>query len=203
MQKQKLTPKYKRKPYWLLLPLTFLIGMCMLFGLVIIGVSNNEDKPSEQELQRAAFLTEIGPAAKRIQAAYDIPASIIMAQAALESNFGQAELAAKYHNLFGVKASAGMDQVTLATQEFVDDEWHTVNAAFRNYPDWTASMIDHAQLIRKGTLDNPNRYQNVTATGGYEAAAHGLVSGGYATDPKYADKLISMIETYDLDTYDK
>lgn len=187
-----------------------LFFVILMIGLMIAGgvwgvqsLSKISTAPSPQEEQRYKFLEAIGPGAKRIQAVYDVPASIIMAQAALESDFGNSELGAKHHNLFGVKASPGMDQVTLTTKEFVDGEWITIHANFREYPDWTASMIDHAQLIRRGTTDQPNRYAQVNTSGTYKDAAKGLLAGGYATDPKYADKLIAVIETYSLETYDK
>jgi len=186
---------------WILLPIVLLITLLMimsaLFGQVI------EHGGGGQEEQRHKFLNEIGPAAKRIQEVYDVPASIIMAQAALESNFGTAELAAQHHNLFGVKASPGMKQVALPTKEFVDDEWITKHEPFRSYDSWTESLIDHAQLIRNGTMDKPHRYDGVNTSVSYQKAAEALVDGQYATDPNYADKLISMIETYDLQKYDK
>jgi mannosyl-glycoprotein endo-beta-N-acetylglucosaminidase len=63
-------------------------------------------------------------------------------------------------------------------------------------------MVDHAQLLVNGTTDNPQRYATVVQATDYKTAANGLVDGGYATDPAYANKIIQMIETYHLYRYD-
>ena len=61
---------------------------------------------------------------------------------------------------------------------------------------------DHALLLVNGTSENPQRYQAVLQATDYKTAAYALVSGGYATDPGYAEKIIRMIETYNLNQYD-
>ena len=154
------------------------------------------------ELTHEQFIARLAPEAQSLQAQYGVKASISIAQAALESDWGRSELAAKYNNFFGVKASAGMPSVTLSTKEFVNEEWVTVNAAFRTYADWRSSMTDHALLLVNGTSENPQRYQAVLQATDYKTAAYALVSGGYATDPGYAEKIIRMIETYNLNQYD-
>lgn len=159
------------------------------------------DLPLNQ-LTREQFIARIAPEAQNLQTEYGVRASISIAQAALESDWGRSELAAKYNNFFGVKASPGMPSVTLATKEYVNDEWVTINASFRTYQDWRASMDDHAYLLAHGTTDNAKRYAAVIYAADYKAAAQGLVSGGYATDPGYATKIVQMIETYHLNQYD-
>lgn len=201
--KRPITQHRKRPIYMFIVPLITILSLLTVVSLLVMSGFHMSNGVSAQEESRQAFIEKIAPTAQIIQTTYDIPASIIMAQAALESDFGTSELASDYHNLFGIKASQGMDQVVLPTAEYMNDRWVTIKSAFRVYPDWDTSLIDHAQLIRKGTLDNPNRYNLVTTAGSYEQAASGLVQGGYATDPKYADKLVGMIETYGLDKYDK
>lgn len=155
------------------------------------------------DLSREQFIARIAPEAQTLQTQYGVLASISIAQAALESNWGQSQLAAKYNNFFGVKAVGNTPSVTLETQEYVDGQWVTIHAAFRHYATWQESMVDHAQLLAHGTTDNPQRYQAVITAQNYQNAAHALVSGGYATDPSYATKIIEMIETYELNQYDK
>jgi len=173
-----------------------------LFKRQEVAVEPVQDQ-SFMALNREQFIARIAPEAEMLQGQFGVPASISIAQAALESNWGHSQLAAKYNNFFGVKAVGNTPSVTLATQEYVDGQWVTIHAAFRHYDTWQASMVDHAQLLAHGTTDNPQRYQAVLTAQTYQSAAHGLVSGGYATDPSYATKIIEMIETYELNQYDK
>lgn len=166
----------------------------------------NKEKTTEEvskvPVSREAFIKKIAPEAQKLEKQYGVLASISIAQAALESNWGQSELSAKYNNFFGVKSSAGQPSVTLATKEFENNQWVTINDSFRVYNSWQESMASHAKLLVSGTSDNPQRYATVIRATDYKTAANGLVAGGYATDPTYADKIIHMIETYHLNKYD-
>ncbi|GEP74642.1 N-acetylmuramidase [Weissella thailandensis] len=166
----------------------------------------HKEKPTEEVTQvpvsREAFIKKIAPEAQKLEKQYGLLASISIAQAALESNWGQSELSSKYNNFFGVKSSAEQPSVKLATKEYENNQWITINDSFRVYSSWQDSMAAHAQLLVNGTSDNPQRYATVIQAKDYETAANGLVTGGYATDPTYADKIIHMIETYHLDKYD-
>nr|WP_282556364.1 glycoside hydrolase family 73 protein [Weissella fangxianensis] len=166
----------------------------------------HKEKPTEEVAQvpvyREAFIKKIAPEAQKLEKQYGLLSSISIAQAALESNWGQSELSSKYNNFFGVKSSAEQPSVTLATKEYENNQWITINDSFRVYNSWQDSMAAHAQLLVNGTSDNPQRYATVIQAKDYKTAANGLVTGGYATDPTYADKIIHMIETYHLDKYD-
>nr|WP_239517563.1 glycoside hydrolase family 73 protein [Weissella uvarum] len=154
-------------------------------------------------MSKQAFIKKLAPTAVQIQKQKGVPASISLAQAALESNWGQSELAAKYNNLYGVKGSANTRNIKLPTQEYVNGQWQTVNASFRWYDSWEQSMWAHATLLEHGTSDNSQRYAKVIRSHNYRDAAQGLVDGGYATDPDYASKLIEIIEKYHLNKYDQ
>ncbi|MGY4105568.1 glycoside hydrolase family 73 protein [Ignavigranum ruoffiae] len=154
--------------------------------------------------QQANFIEEIAPIAQTLQKEYGILASISMAQAALESNFGESQLSAQYHNLYGVKTEASDPAgVDLPTLEFIDGEMTEMEDRFKVYPDWASSMRAHAELIYYGTTWDPNYYQAVKVGKDYQSQAQGLAEAGYATDPDYAQKLIDMIETWQLDQYDQ
>lgn len=163
---------------------------------------NEQAQLSPTERQHQAFIARLAPVAQGTQRQYGVPASITLGQAILESDWGQSKLAADYHNFFGVKASPGMRKVTLPTKEFQNGEWVTVQAPFRWYNSWQESIWDHGKLLASGTQDNPHRYEAVLKAADYQAAARALVTGGYATDPKYAENLIKVIETYNLAQYD-
>lgn len=188
-----------------------LIVLCLL----LLGVSRVSDllhyQPSQSvdvsklpmnKLTKQQFIQRIAPEAQDIQTQTGIRASISIAQAGLESDWGKSTLAYKYNNFFGVKASSGIQSVDLSTSEYIDDKWVQVKAPFRVYSSWQASMEDHADLLLKGTTDNPNRYARVISGVNVEESAQALVDGGYATDPDYAVKLIDIIKTYNLTQYD-
>ena len=130
--------------------------------------------------------------------------SITAAQAILESGWGSSELAkAPNNNLFGIKDSEDWNGeiVTVPTQEYVNGDYITVNAAFRKYTSWNDSVVDHAKFFTS-TEWRKNNYRKVVNETDYRIAAQELKNAGYATDPSYAGKLISLIEAYKLYEWD-
>ncbi|SHG12237.1 LysM domain-containing protein [Flavobacterium micromati] len=124
---------------------------------------------------------------------YGIPASIILAQGILESGAGKGDLAKNSNNHFGIKCHAGW------TGESVNHDDDSAQECFRKYSNPSESFKDHAVF-----LTGRSRYAKLFeySKGDYKAWAHGLRAAGYATDPKYPDKLISYIERYNLHQYD-
>ncbi|MCC7667607.1 lysozyme [Liquorilactobacillus satsumensis] len=151
--------------------------------------------------QKRAFIAQILPIAQAEQQKYKIFASITLAQAALESDWGQSQLASQYHNLFGVKSSAS-DAQLLTTKEYVNGQWITVQARFATYASWKQSVQAHTQLFVNGTAWDHAHYEEVLTATNYQQAAEALQKKGYATDPEYAQKLISLIKEYQLNKYD-
>ena len=130
--------------------------------------------------------------------------SITAAQAILESGWGSSELAkAPNNNLFGIKDSEDWngESVTVLTQEYVNGGYITVNAAFRKYASWNDSVVDHAKFFTSTEWRKDN-YRKVVNETDYRIAAQELKNAGYATDPSYAGKLISLIEAYKLYEWD-
>lgn len=125
---------------------------------------------------------------------HGIPASITLAQGGLESNWGNSELAVKANNHFGIKCHSGWDGATYR----IDAE--RKKECFRKYPTAKASYQDHSKFIAYR-----ERYAFLFkyATTDYRNWAKGLLSAGYATNPKYASLLISLIEKYHLDQFDR
>lgn len=163
-------------------------------------------KPTPQQTTAQAhhtFIRRVAPYAQSLQQRTKVLASLQIAQAILESDWGTSTLSKTYHNYFGVKASTSEPGVVLSTQEFVDDHYETVNARFRTYPNWQASFTAHAQLFVNGVDWNPNKYADVLAATNYHDGAIALQKDGYATDPAYTTKIIAIIEKYRLDRYDQ
>ena len=130
--------------------------------------------------------------------------SITAAQAILESGWGSSELAkAPNNNLFGIKDSEDWhgEIVTVPTQEFLNGDYITVNAAFRKYATWNDSVVDHAKFFTSTEWRKDN-YRKVVNETDYRIAAQELKNAGYATDPNYPGKLIRLIEAYKLYEWD-
>ena len=125
---------------------------------------------------------------------YGIPASITLAQGILESGAGRGELTRKANNHFGIKCH------TEWTGERVYHDDDEKGECFRTYKDPKYSFRDHSLF-----LTQRSRYKDLFKyrKDDYKSWARGLKKAGYATDPKYPDKLISIIERYNLAAYDE
>lgn len=141
------------------------------------------------------FIALVGPAAQASAKTSGVPASFTVAQAALESGWGESLLARQGKNLFGVKADPSWrgQVLTFNTREFLRGAWVTVPAHWRKYADWQACMDDHAAFLRQN-----RRYAPCFACSSGEAFARAVAQAGYATDPDYADKLVSIIDQHRL-----
>lgn len=138
------------------------------------------------------YIDQYHQLAERQQREHGIPASIILAQGLLESGAGQSTFAKESNNHFGIKCSDW-----IGDKYYHDDE--TKNECFRKYNQVLESYEDHSLFLKKRS-----RYAflfNLNPTD-YEGWAQGLKKAGYATDPTYAYKLISIIENYELHQYD-
>ncbi|MBW8014150.1 N-acetylmuramidase [Lactobacillus helveticus] len=163
----------------------------------------HEQEAAKLLREKEAFIKKIGPIAREVDKSYDLLPSITVAQACLESNYGQSNLSQKYNNLFGVKGTNPNTSAVMMTKEYVKGKWITVKARFQIYDSYEASIRAHARLFQNGTTWNHQQYKHVLASKDYKTQAKALVTDGYATDPDYADKLINLIEQFDLEKYDK
>lgn len=126
--------------------------------------------------------------------------SVVLAQAALESGYGKSQLAAKYNNLFGIKAAPGeKDVVRMATSEAKPDgTLYRITAAFRVYASAADSFLHRLNFLKKY-----KRYKPVFEAPTFVAQAQALQASGYATDPSYARKLIAIIRDNGLEAFDE
>lgn len=144
------------------------------------------------------FIAVIAPMAVLSMQKTGIPASLTIAQAALESSWGSSGLAMQANNLFGIK---GNGTAWMTTEYGPNGKPYQTRASFRRYASWQESIDDHAQLLLSGTLDRPDRYHKVIGAN-YKEAAYAVAAGGYATSPVYAATLIRLIEQYQLQRFD-
>ncbi|MBF2562379.1 1,4-beta-N-acetylmuramoylhydrolase [Listeria seeligeri] len=152
-----------------------------------------------------SFINTISASSSQIAADNDLYASVMIAQAILESAYGTSELgSAPNYNLFGIKGAYNGQSYTKQTLE--DDgsgNYYTITAKFRKYPSYHQSLEDYASVIHNGPSWNPNYYSKVwkSNTTSYKDATKAL-TGTYATDTAYASKLNNLISTYNLTQYD-
>lgn len=141
------------------------------------------------------FIQTLTPHAQHASEATGIPASFMMAQAALETGWGKRDIRGadgqSSYNLFGIKAGSNWNgkTVDITTTEYVNGQPVKMVDRFRAYDSYAESFADYARLLQS----NP-RYQQVLAQGQDAAGfAGGLQRAGYATDPAYAQKLMALI----------
>lgn len=155
------------------------------------GSSSKIKSLSSNEIANA-YIEQYSGVAMNNMKMYGIPASIILAQGILESGSGRSDLALNGNNHFGIKCHEWTgDKI------YKDDD--SANECFRKYNQASESFKDHAMV-----LTGKKRYANLFTLrkDDYKGWARGLRQAGYATDPKYPEKLINYIETYNLDQYD-
>ncbi|HFJ8965168.1 C40 family peptidase [Enterococcus faecium] len=152
------------------------------------------------------FLKKIADDAQEIGQKEGIYASVMMAQAILESGSGNSLLSSEpNHNLFGIKGSYKGSSVTFNTlEQDSSGQSYQIRAQFRKYPSYKESLEDYADLIKNGLTGNPDFYKPTwkSETKDYKEATKYL-EGRYATDRQYSQKLNAIIEAYDLTKYDE
>ena len=162
-----------------------------------------------KDMTHDAFIQYIGNLAKADK--NGILPSITIAQAILESSWGTSELSTKANNLFGMKKSLSGNNwgsewdgkiYAVKTKEEENGNIIEILADFRSYNSIAESVKDHNKYLANAKNGNKLRYNGMIGAKDYKTAAQLLVSGGYATDSKYADKLCNIIEKYNLDTFD-
>ncbi|MBY0011246.1 glycoside hydrolase family 73 protein [Paenibacillus typhae] len=153
-------------------------------------------------MTNAEFIARIVPFAVADMQRSHIPASLTIAQAALESGWGNSGLTVKANNLFGIKGSGPAGSIAVRTTEYINGKPVQVTAAFRAYNDWGESVADHSALIIGGVSWNRNLYSKVIGVDG-QTAAREIAAAGYATDPNYTAKLIQIMDTFNLYQYDE
>jgi len=136
-----------------------------------------------------------------LNSAASLSASDWIAQACLESNYGKSKLANLHHNYFGIKASSAWKgkTVTYQTTEYVNSKPVVAKQVFRSYPTLVAGFADRVHFLQ---VNKRYKLHGVFNSATPEEQAHCFLKAGYATDPAYPQKLISIITKYNLKQYD-
>jgi len=149
---------------------------------------------------KAQFLAELAPAVQQLAARTVLPASAVLAQAILESDWGRSELARRARNLLGIKAHRGSparDSIRFSTTEYESGAPRRESARFAAYATYDDCLADYARV-----LSHPRYARARRVAANPFAFAVELQRAGYATDPHYAHKLALLIRRYRLTQYD-
>lgn len=162
------------------------------FKCIAIGLVISTNSAFGQEISRKEYIEKYSSLAVKQMHQYKIPASITLAQGILESNNGNSRLATKANNHFGIKCHGWEGK-----KIFADDDKR--NECFRNYKNVLESFVDHSLFLNKYS-----RYEflfdyKITD---YKSWAKGLKKAGYATNNKYPELLIKIIEENKLYQFD-
>lgn len=172
----------------------------MTLGIVITATPVDA---ATMTTQQQAFVNKMTPAILADTSKYGLYPSIQMAQATLESGWGQSTLSTKANNYFGVKGAFNGQSVTMWTTEYSGGKPYSVQAQFAKYPSAYESVDAQGKLLKNGVSWNPEYYAGAwrSRAKNYKEAAYGL-QGRYATAPTYAQSLINLIEVYHFDQLD-
>lgn len=155
---------------------TFILSILLLLAISVFG----QGKQTREE-----YLRKFGPIAQKQMETQGVPASVIIAQGMLESDNGNSTLAVKANNHFGIKCHKSWTGAKI----YHDDD--AKGECFRMYKNVESSFTDHSDFLR-----GSRRYAflfDLKPTD-YKGWAHGLKKAGYATNPRYAEMLIKIIE---------
>jgi flagellar protein FlgJ len=153
--------------------------------------------PSSLPSDSNDFIAQLAQPAQVASQQSGIPHHLILAQAALESGWGQRQILTRdgkpSYNVFGIKASGDWKGETtdIMTTEYEGGAAKKVRASFRVYGSYMEALSDYVKL-----LSNNPRYAAVANAPSAEQGARALQAAGYATDPKYAQKLVGMIQQF-------
>lgn len=152
---------------------------------------------------KQGFFEALRPAAEEAERIYNVPAEITLAQAALETGWGQhtimSEDGTKGFNLFGMKGEGTAGSVSKSTQEWENGQYITITDKFALYNDFYEAVVEHGKRFHNGYYDKAieqfpqdHSWQNFAAN----------IQGIYATDPKYSSKLSNLVAQYGIEQSD-
>ena len=191
--------KLKKRIFTVLGLVTAALLVSAVLSKQVHPASANDETYQRPLTQTEVFISQIGETARQLGQENDLYASVMIAQAILESNSGRSALsAAPHHNLFGIKGQYAGQSATMPTLE--DDgqgNSYNVNAEFRSYPSYVESLQDYVAILKHSRYtyawkSNTTSYMNATAA----------LTGVYATDTSYNVKLNNLIQQYNLTQYD-
>ena len=191
--------RFKLKAF-IILVAVFALGI--LLPLILHASTVDNARTVKVAYTQKGFIENLAPTAQKMSKNYGVPASILLSQAAYESNYGSSLLSVKYHNIYSLPARAGQEHIYLKDNVYSKGKWQYQKVDFAVFRDWSSSMSSYLEELRQGRWGE-STYKEVAGTTSYKVAAEKLQAAGFNSDPDYAKHLISIIETYNLVKYDR
>ena len=181
--------------------------LCALVCLVSIQSARSADafsRPAEENSEQEAYIERFKRIAMEEMERTGVPASIKLAQGILESNSGKSYLARTAKNHFGIKCGSNWkgDSVYREDDDY-DDRGRLTKSCFRRYHNADASYVAHSEFLRDPNKSFRYGFLFRLEPTDYKAWAKGLRKAGYATNPRYPELLITLIERHELHQYDR
>ena len=191
--------RFKLKAF-IILVAVFALGI--LLPLILHASTVDNARTVKVAYTQKGFIENLAPTAQKMSKNYGVLASILLSQAAYESNYGSSLLSVKYHNIYSLPARAGQEHIYLKDNLYSKGKWQYQKVDFAVFRDWSSSMSSCLEELRQGRWGE-STYKEVAGTTSYKVAAEKLQAAGFNSDPDYAKHLISIIETYNLVKYDR
>lgn len=182
--------------------LVALFALGILLPLILHASIDDNARTVKVAYTQKGFIENLAPTAQKMSKNYGVPASILLSQAAYESNYGSSLLSVKYHNIYSLPAQPGQEHIHLKDNVYSGGKWQYQKVDFAVFRDWSSSMSSYLEDLRQGRWGE-STYEEVAGTTSYKVAAEKLQAAGFNSDPDYAKHLISIIETYNLAKYDR
>lgn len=182
--------------------LVAVFALGILLPLILHASTDNNARTVKVAYTQKGFIENLAPTAQKMSKNYGVPASILLSQAAYESNYGSSLLSVKYHNIYSLPAQPGQEHIHLKDNVYSGGKWQYQKVDFAVFRDWSSSMSSYLEDLRQGRWGE-STYKEVAGTTSYKVAAEKLQAADFNSDPDYAKHLISIIETYNLAKYDR
>ena len=182
--------------------LVAVFALGILLPLILHASIDDNARTVKVAYTQKEFIENLAPTAQKMSKNYGVPASILLSQAAYESNYGSSLLSVKYHNIYSLPAQPGQEHIHLKDNVYSGGKSQYQNVDFAVFRDWSSSMSSYLEDLRQGRWGE-STYKEVAGTTSYKVAAEKLQAAGFNSDPDYAKHLISIIETYNLAKYDR
>lgn len=182
--------------------LVAVFALGILLPLILHSSTDDNARTVKVAYTQKGFIENLAPTAQKMSKNYGVSASILLSQAAYESNYGSSLLSVKYHNIYSLPAQPGQEHIHLKDKVYSKGKWQYQKVDFAVFRDWSSSMSSYLEDLRQGRWGE-STYKEVAGTTSYKVAAEKLQAAGFNSDPDYAKHLISIIETYNLAKYDR
>lgn len=162
--------RFKLKAF-ITLVVVFALGI--LLPLILHASTDDNARSVKVAYTQQEFIETLAPTAQKMSKNYGVPASILLSQAAYESNYGSSLLSVKYHNIYSLPAQPGQERIRLKDSIYSKGKWQYQKVDFAVFKDWSSSMMTYLEELRQGTWGE-STYKEVAGTTSYKVAVEKL-----------------------------